>query len=137
MNKIEENNLRATIDDLDLEKKQKTKLEGSIKKKSDFIKSKFKELDITEYSTDDTRAYLQFSNKVDMDEDKVIEILKEWLSEAGQKKVIKTKEYVDFDALETLIYNGVVPAEKLKPAETVKTTISLYTKVIKKEKEDE
>lgn len=137
MNKIEQYNLEATIDDLDLEKKEKTKLEGEIKKKSDFIKNKFKELDITEYSTDDTRAYLQFSNKVDMDEDKVIEILKEWLSEAGQKKVIKTKEYVDFDALETLIYNGVVPAEKLKPAETVKTTISLYTKPIKKEKKDE
>ena len=137
MNKIEENNLRATIDDLDLEKKEKTKLEGAIKSKSEFIKKKFKELDITEYSTDDTRAYIQYSNKIDMDEDKVIEILKGYLSETGLKKVIKTKEYVDYEELETLIYNGVIPAEKLEPAQTVKTTVSLYTKVIKKENKND
>lgn len=137
MNKIEQYNLEATIDDLDLEKKEKTKLEGAIKKKSDFIKNKFKELDITEYLTEDTRAYLQYSNKIDMDEDKVIEILKENCNAEQLKNVIKTKEYVNFEALESLIYNNGIAAEKLEPAQTVKTTVSLYTKPIKKEKKDE
>lgn len=133
MNAIEENNLIKTIDVLAKEKLEKTKLEGSIKKATDFVKKKFEELNIDEYCTEDFRAYLQYSNKIDMDEDKIIEILKNYLSLEGQKKVIKTKEYVDFDALETLIYNDVVPAQILEPAQTVKTTISLYTKAIKKE----
>ena len=137
MNKVEENNLRATIDDLDAEKKEKNMLEGEIKKKAEFIKKKFEELDIEEYSTDKIRAYLQYSNKVDMDEDKVIEILKENCKKADLKNVIKTKEYVDFEALESLIYNGGISAEKLEPAQTVKTTVSLYTKLIKKEKGNE
>lgn len=135
MNKVEENNLIKTIDDLAKDKAEKTKLEGSIKKASEFIKEKFKELQIEEYSTEDFRAYLQYSNKVDMDEDKVIEILKENCKEEYLKNVIKTKEYVDFEALESLIYNGRISAEKLEPAQNVKNIISLYTKAIKKEKQ--
>ena len=134
MNKIEENNLIKTIDDLAKEKAEKTKLEGSIKKASDFIKQKFRQLDIQEYTTDSFKAYLKYSNKVDLDECKVIKILKEYLSNDGQNKVIKTKEYVDFEALETLIYNGIIPAEILEPAQSVKTIISLHTKEVKKEK---
>ena len=137
MNKVEEKNLKKTIDSLAEEKTQKTKLENSIKSKGDFVKSKFKELKVDEYYGDNYRAYLQYSNKIDMDEDKVIEILKENCKKADLKDVIKTKEYVDFDALENLIYNGGIEAQKLEPAQSVKTTVSLYTKVIKKEKEDE
>ena len=137
MNKLEEANLKKTIDNLAEEKAQKTKLENSIKSKGDFIKSKFKELEIDEYYGDNYRAYLQYSNKINMDEDKVIEILKENCKKADLKNVIKTKEYVDFDALENLIYNGGIEAQKLEPAQSVKTTVSLWTKVIKKEKEDE
>lgn len=137
MNKVEENNLIKTIDDLAKDKAEKTKLEGAIKKASDFVKKKFNELEIEEYTTDNFRAYLQYSNKIDMDEDKIIQILKENCKKDDYEKVIKTKEYVDFEALESLIYNGGIPAEKLEPAQTTKTTISLYTKPVKKEKEDE
>lgn len=137
MNKIEENNLAKTIDSLAEEKAQKSKLEGSIKKKSDFVKEKFKELEIEEYSTDTIRAYFQHSTKVDMDENKVIEILKENCAEDDLKDVIKTKEYVNFEALENLIYNGGISAEKLEPAQNIKTIISLWTKPIKKETENE
>lgn len=137
MNKVEETNLKKTIDSLAEEKAQKTKLENSIKSKGDFVKSKFKELEIDEYYGDNYRAYLQYSNKINMDEEKVIEILKENCKKADLKDVIKTKEYVDFEALENLIYNGGIEAQKLEPAQSVKTTVSLWTKVIKKEKEDE
>lgn len=137
MNKVEETNLKKTIDSLAEEKAQKTKLENSIKSKGDFVKSKFKELEIDEYYGDNYRAYLQYSNKINMDEEKVIEILKENCKKADLKDVIKTKEYVDFDSLENLIYNGGIEAQKLEPAQSVKTTVSLWTKVIKKEKEDE
>lgn len=137
MNKVEENNLIKTIDDLAKDKAEKTKLEGAIKKASDFVKKKFDELEIEEYTTDNFRAYLQYSNKIDMDEDKIIQILKENCKKDDYEKVIRTKEYVDFEALESLIYNGGISAEKLEPAQTTKTIISLYTKPVKKEKEDE
>ena len=136
MNKVEENNLIKTIDNLARDKAEKTKLEGVIKKSSDFVKKKFDELQIEEYITDNFRAYLQYSNKINMDEDKIIQILKENCKKDDYEKVIKTKEYVDFEALESLIYNGGIPAEKLEPAQTTKTIISLCTKPVK-EKEDE
>lgn len=137
MNKVEEANLKKTIDSLAQEKAEKTKLENSIKSKGDFIKGKLKELEVNEFYGDNYRAYLQYSNKIDMDEDKVIEILKQNCKKADLKDVIKTKEYVEFDALETLIYNGGIEVQKLEPAQSVKTIVSLWTKVIKKEKEDE
>lgn len=137
MNKVEEANLKKTIDSLAKEKADKVKLETSIKSKGDFVKSKLKELDVDEFYGDNYRAYLQYSNKIDMDEEKVIEILKENCKKYDLKNVIKTKEYVDFDALESFIYNGCIEAKKLEPAQIVKTTVSLYTKVIKKEKEND
>lgn len=136
MNKVEETNLKKTIDNLAEEKSQKTKLESSIKTKSEWVKNKFKELEVNEFYGDTYRAYLQYSNKIDMDEDKIIQILKENCKKEDYEKVIRTKEYVDFEALESLIYNNGIAAEKLEPAQIVKPTVSLYTKVIKKEKED-
>lgn len=137
MNKVEEANLKKTIDSLAKEKADKAKLETSIKSKGDFVKGKLKELDVDEFYGDNYRAYLQYSNKIDMDEEKVIEILKENCKKYDLKNVIKTKEYVDFDALESFIYNGCIEAKKLEPAQIIKTTVSLYTKVIKKEKEND
>lgn len=137
MNKVEEANLKKTIDSLAQEKAEKTKLETSIKSKGDFVKGKLKELDVDEFYGDNYRAYLQYSNKIDMDEEKIIEILKENCKKYDLKNVIKTKEYVDFEALESFIYNGGIEAKKLEPAQLVKTTVSLYTKVIKKEKEND
>lgn len=133
MNKVEEENLIKTIDNLAQEKAQKTKLEGSIKSATDFIKNKFKELELEKYTTDNFEAYLKYSNKVDMDEWWVIKILRENCKEEELQGIIKTKEYVDFDALESFIYNGGIDAEKLEPAQSVKTTISLLTKKVKKE----
>lgn len=137
MKKVEELNLIKTIDNLAKEKEQKSQLEGSIKKASDFIKQKFKELDIEEYSTDEFKAYIRRSNKIEMDEEQLIEILRQNLSTFGCDKVIKTKQYVDYDALETMIYQGVISADKLEPAQSVKTIISLYTKAVKKGEENE
>lgn len=47
--------------------------------------------------------------KVEMDEDKLLEILK-----ANNIKAIKTKEYVDMDALENLIYHNEISGDVLK-----------------------
>ena len=137
MNKVMESNLSKTIDKLAEEKAQKSKLEGSIKSAADFVKKELKELEMDSWITDNYEAYLKTSNKVDMDEEKLIKILRENCKEEDLQSIIKTKEYVDFDALESFIYNGGIDAEKLEPAQSVKTIISLLTKKIKKEKKDE
>jgi hypothetical protein len=70
-----------------------------------------------------------------MDEDKVIEILKQNLNEYTQSLVIKTKEYVDYEVLEKLIYNGEINASKLEPAQTTKTTVTLKVTKLKREED--
>lgn len=137
MNKIEEDNLIKTINNLAKEKEEKNKLEKSIKNASEFIKQKFEELEINNYATDSFEAYLRYTEKVDISEDMVIEILKENCKEEDLKNIIKTKEYIDFDALETFIYNGGIQAEKLEQAQSTKTIVSLCTKIVKKEQENE
>ena len=52
--------------------------------------------------------------------------------------IIKTKEYVDFDALEKAIYNGLLPGETLlemDKAREVKEVVTLRVTKIKKENE--
>lgn len=136
MNSVQKVNFEKVIDKLAENKVIQKELETTIKNQSTFVKSTLNELELEEYSTDKYRAYIQISNKVSMDEDKLIEILKANCKEKDLKNVIKTKQYIDFDALESFIYNGGIAAEKLEPAQTIKVIQSLYTKPIKKEKKD-
>ena len=72
-----------------------------------------------------------------MDEEKAIEILKQHCDEEELEslKVIRTKEYIDYDALESLIYNGGIAAEKLEPAQNI-NVVSALRVVLRKKKED-
>lgn len=136
MNSVQKVNFEKVIDKLAENKVAQKELETTIKNQATFVKSTLNELELEEYSTDKYRAYIQISNKVSMDEDKLIEILKANCKEKDLKDVIKTKQYIDFDALESFIYNGGIAAEKLEPAQTIKVIQSLYTKPVKKEKKD-
>lgn len=51
-----------------------------------------------------------------IDDDKALEILKKKLNEEQLKQVVKTREYIDDDALENLIYHNQVPKNILAPA---------------------
>ena len=44
----------------------------------------------------------------------LIEILRENLSEADFRSVVRTREYIDDDALEKLVYNGDLDITKLE-----------------------
>lgn len=58
-------------------------------------------------------AKVTVTPKEDFNEEKAIEILKENLGGKLLDSVIKTKEYIDEDALEKLIYNGDLDAKLL------------------------
>lgn len=90
------------------------------------IKDIMNELDMTEFESDDLIAKIGTQNRESFNEDKLIDKLKS-LNVAG---VIKTREYVDMDALENAIYNELLDASELTSCKEVKTVTTL--KVSKK-----
>lgn len=130
-------NLEKIIDQYQQENSKKQELEKELKSKNAFIKGKLSELGQDVYETDNCRATITYQNKTSMDEEKAIEILKQHCDEEELKslKVIRTKEYIDYDALESLIYNGGIAAEKLEPAQNI-NVVSALRVVLRKKKED-
>ena len=72
------------------------------------------ENNIAEYEKDDLSLSCSTSTQVDLDEEKVMTILKDKLSEKEYSKIIKTKEYVDFDALDNALYNHELTMKNAK-----------------------
>lgn len=131
-----ENNLQQVINQYFEEDSKKKALEKELKNKNAFIKSTLAEMGEDLYETDKCKATISYQNRVSMDEEKVIEIIKENISAARRKGVIKTKEYVDYEVLESLIYNGVIAAEKLEPAQSVNVITTLKVTALKKKEEE-
>lgn len=66
-------------------------------------------------------------------EEKAIEILKD----SGATSVIKTKEYIDMEALENAGYSGEISKEVLLKLDTCRTTKEVVTLTCKKTKKGE
>lgn len=75
------------------------------------IKAIMNNFNITEFSTEYGTAKLSERVSEDFIEDKLIAFLKE---RGLAKNIIKTKEYVDFDALESAIYHEEISGDNLK-----------------------
>jgi len=133
----EQKNLKKVIDQYLVENTQKQLLEKELKSKNAFIKSKLGELDTDIFETESNKAVITYQNRTSMDDDKCIEILRENCKEKDLKSIIKTKEYVDYDALESFIYNGGIDAVKLEPAQIIKVVTTLTVKPLKKEKKED
>ena len=93
------------------------------------IKEIMAEQSITEFATNGLVATVSVSERVDLMEDVLIEKIKE----LGIKGIIRTKEYVDMDALETALYNGLINPAMLAQAQTKKEVITLRIRQEKKE----
>lgn len=86
------------------------------------IKETFEENNLNKYTTSDgIKASITITNKPIFDEDKLIEFIKS----TGVKGIIKTKEYIDMEALENALYHGEIKASDLKPFKTEKVTKTL------------
>lgn len=89
--------------------------EDDFKKKASAENTQIKELmheyNLTEVSTDLGTAKITEQEKVTFIEEKLIEFLK---TNNVANDIVKTKEYVDFDALESAIYNEKIPADLIK-----------------------
>jgi hypothetical protein len=94
------------------------------------IKKIMVEQNITEFATNGLVAKVSVSERVDLMEDVLIEKIKE----LGIKGIIKTREYIDMDALETALYNGLISPAALAQAQIKKEVVTLR---IRQEKEED
>jgi hypothetical protein len=98
------------------------------------IKQAMKELGKTEYSAGGYVAKYIVIEKEGLNEDRLMEVLKKH----GVTDVIKTKEYVDMDALEKYLYNAELSDEMAADMDScreVSQTVQLRLSKEKKKKE--
>lgn len=84
-------------------------------KLNDEIKATMSSMGVDEFSSDSYVATVKYSRKETLDEEKAIDVLRKTLSEEQLKTVIRTKEYIDDDSLEKLVYNGDFDISLLEP----------------------
>lgn len=126
-------NISACIDSYKQNKDLENKLKKSNTKAGNLIKQYFNEKGITTASSDNYTATVTTTTNSSLNEDLAIEIIKENLGGALLHSVIKTKEYIDEDALEKLVYNGDFDIKALSKAKIDTVTQTLR---ITKKKED-
>ncbi len=103
-------------------KKASTKVYDALGKS---IKELMSKSGITERFVNGIKAVYSTSKTVGFDEDVLIDILKEKLPKEQLNKIVKKKEYVDYDSLDNALYNQEFDAIILKKAQTIKETIKL------------
>ena len=87
----------------------------------------------TEFIAGDIRAYITVTENSEVNELQAIEILRKSLTPEQFAKVVKTREYIDDDEMEKLVYAHEVDAEILAPAVTPKApTVTLRLGKVKK-----
>lgn len=87
----------------------------------------------TEFIAGDIRAYITVTENSEVNELQAIEILRKELTPEQFAKVVKTREYIDDDEMEKLVYTHEVDAEILAPAVTPKApTVTLRLGKVKK-----
>ena len=118
-------NLSKTIDEYKESKDRENALKKANNALSENIKGYMYEHDMSSADSDKYTATLTKTDKESLNEDLAIEIIKENLGGALLASVIKTKEYIDEDALEKLVYNGDFDINKLAKAKIVKSTFTL------------
>lgn len=89
------------------------------------IKSYMQMLGVNTADGSEYTANLSITQKESLNNDLAIEILKSNLDEETVRTVIKSKEYIDEDALEKLVYAGLFDITKLAKAKIVKKVSTL------------
>ena len=108
------------------DKEEESNIKKQVKALGDEIKQEMQNRDITEFIANGIRATITVTPNQDVNELQAIEILRKALSPEQFSKVVKTREYIDDDEFEKLVYAHEVDAEILMPAITPKApTVTL------------
>lgn len=128
----QDNLVEAVLDYKDAKAKE-SDVKKVIKNLGDMIKSELQNRNLTEFIAGDVRASITVTENQDVNELQAIEILRQQLTPEQFSKVVKTKEYIDDDEFEKLVYSHEVDAEILMPAVTPKApTVTLRLGKVKK-----
>lgn len=118
-------NLSKAIDDYKEGKDKENSLKKENEEKNKEIKDYMISHNLTKSSSDKYTAALSTTEKESLNDELAIEIIKEHLGGALLNSVIKTKEYIDEDALEKLVYNGDFDPTVLSKAKIIKPVVTL------------
>ena len=116
------------VDDYVVAKKKEQEASKITKTLGNQIKKYLAEDNLTSYSTEESTVSIQSRTSVSFDEELLIEFLK---SEGLTRGLVKKKEYVDFDALESAIYRGKLSDEQIKELDKFKVERVSQALVIK------
>ena len=97
------------------------------------IKSQMKALGQTEIYAGEYKAKYYIQKRESMDEDMLINMFSQLNDKDPSLGIIKTKEYIDFDALENAIYNGKIPQKMLAEMGKARSTKEVEMLKITKE----
>lgn len=98
--------IASIIDSYGKNKDEEKCLKKYIDKESKLIKEYFSKNNLESFESEKYTAIVSNTTKTSLYDDLAIEILKANLNPEELKTVIKTKEYIDEDALEKLSYSG-------------------------------
>lgn len=98
--------IASIIDSYGKNKDEEKGLKKYIDKESKLIKEYFSKNNLESFESNKYTATVSNTTKTSLNDDLAIEILKANLKPEELKTVIKTREYIDEDALEKLSYSG-------------------------------
>lgn len=134
--KMNLNDLDELIPQYALNKSEMDSYKKLCDKENAQIKSIMQNFGMPTYNVGDYKASYIISKRESMNEDKLLEIAHFY----GIPEIVKTKEYIDFDALENAIYNGKISDDvllEMDKAKEVKEVVTLRVTKIKKQEVDE
>lgn len=109
--------LRYLVKDYLINKEREKEYKDAASIQNTQIKVIMSELNIKEFETDNGKVVLSDRKTEDFNEEKLIKFLKE---RGIENDIIKTKEYIDFDALESAIYHDKISGDNLKDMDSCK-----------------
>lgn len=98
------------------------------------IKSIMKDFVVSSYEASGYKATYSVSERTSMNEEMLLDIAHNY----NIPGIVKTKEYIDYDALEKAIYDGEISEEillEMDKAKTVKEVVTLRVSKVKQKKE--
>ena len=109
--------LKHLVKDYLINKEREKEFKDAASIQNTQIKVIMSELNIKEFETDNGKVVLSDRKTEDFNEERLIQFLKE---RGLESDIIKTKEYVDFDALESAIYHDIISGDNLKDMNSCK-----------------
>ena len=128
MNRKTNAELKNLVDSYGESKKEENAIVKRNKERNEQIKQLFLDNDISSFETDLFIATVSETEKQSLNNELALCILKEELPFHELTSVVKTKEYIDEDALEKLVFNGQFDISKLEKAVDKKIVSTLRIK---------